>query len=413
MIDQTTIDSGIRVVTDSMPQVRSVTIGFWLACGSRHESAEQAGIAHLIEHMLFKGTAKRTAKQLALEVDCIGGQMNAFTSSEYTCYYIKVLDTHVEKAFELLSDMLLEPLFAPADIKKEKQVILQEYDMYEDSPEDLIQDRFFSYIWPNHPLGRKIIGDRKTVKKISEKDIVDFFKDFYIPSNLLVAVAGNIEHKKVVSLVDRYLSAFKGESTKQDAFAPEFRSGSKFIEKDIEQMQIIWGIPGLSFSDPDWYAANVLNNIIGASSSSRLFQSIREEKGLAYSIYSGFNSYSDSGIFTVSSGVKPEKSKQLLVALDKQIAELLSNGVTETELNKAKEQIVSGLLMGLESSSGRMNRIGKLAIMNKPVLPIEDTIDKISRLQLEEINKAGVRLFKDSEPAVLMLGPKTVKRAKK
>lgn len=405
MIKQSKMSNGIKIVTDSMPYVRSVTIGFWLNCGSRQDDSQTIGTAHFIEHMLFKGTEKRTAKQLALKVDVMGGQINAFTSAEYTCYYLKILDTHLEQAIELLSDMLLNSLFLPEAINREKNVILQEYDMYKDSPEDLIQDKFYSYIWKNHPLGRNIIGRRKTIKSINREKLITFKDNYYTPDNLVVAIAGNIQHEKVTELVDKYLGKFIGKAAVFDKIKPTFNKGYKFIKKDTEQIQILWGIESVDYTDKDWYAASLLNNILGSSASSRLFQKIREENGLAYFIYSVLNSYSDVGIFTINAAVKPENSKKVLSMLKEELQNIAQNGITEKELLKAKEQTNSSILMSLESSNSRMNRIGRLLVMNRPLIPIEKVIEKINQQNLVDVNNVAVRLFAKSNPALLKLGP--------
>lgn len=410
MIEEALMSNGVRVITSHMPHVRSVSIGFWLSCGSRDDEEEASGTAHFIEHMLFKGTEKRTAKQLAQEVDCIGGQMNAFTSSEHTCYYIKVLDTHADEAFELLSDMFLHSLFAEADIKKEKQVILQEFDMYEDNPEDFIQDKFFAYIWQKHPLGRSILGSRKSIRKINRNDLAKFMAKFYTPDNLVVAVAGNVKHSEVCQFVDKYLGELSGKAEKAKHCLPEFSYGKKALYRDIEQTQVICGVPGIPINGEKWYAVNVLNNIFGASASSRLFQYIREEKGLAYFIYSMLSSYSDTGVFTINAGVKPENTKQLLALLNEQIKTFVAQGITDAELNKAKEQITSNLLMGLESSGGHMHRIGKLSVSSLPLLSIEDVVANVYNVTKENVEQVAQFLFADKSPAILQLGPKILKR---
>ena len=406
MVKQSKMPNGIKIVTDSMPYVRSVTIGLWLNCGSRQDDSQTIGTAHFIEHMLFKGTEKRTAKQLALEVDFMGGQINAFTSAEYTCYYLKVLDTHLDEALELLSDMFLHSLFLPEAIKREKNVILQEYDMYEDSPEDLIQDKFYSYIWPSHPLGRNIIGSRKTIRSINKEKLVNFKNNHYTPDNLVIAVAGNVEHEKVTDAVNKYFSGFAGKAVPPDKTKPRFHNGYKFVKKDTEQVQILWGIESIDYTDKDWYTASILNNILGSSASSRLFQKVREENGLAYFIYSVLNSYSDVGIFTINAAVKPENSKKVLAMIEKELQDIVENGINEKELLKAKEQMNSSILMNLESSNGRMNRIGRLVVMDRPLIPIEDIIKKINKQSLDNINRVAARLFENNRPALLELGPK-------
>ncbi len=405
MIKNLTTSTGIRVVVDTMPQVRSITLGLWFGCGSR-EDGDIAGRAHFIEHMLFKGTSKRSAKQLALDVDFIGGQMNAFTSSEYTCYYMKVLDRHIEKAFELLSDMLLNSTFSKKEIKKEQQIILQEHDMYEDNPEEYIQDKYFSSVWKNHPLGRKIIGNRSTIKKITQQTLLDYKQKLYTPDNLVVSVAGNVQLEEVAKLVEIYLAKLTGSMQKPERTAPEFSQFNKKINKTMEQVQIIWGVPGICLSDKRWYKANILNNILGASASSRLFQQIREDKALAYFIYSNLASYTDTGLFSINAGVSPLKVDLFLSTLTKQIKLLIKDDISENELQKAKEQITSNLLMGLESSNGRMNRIGRLSIMNMPILPIDEIIAKVNNITKNDVLELAKDLFEDKKTSILILGPK-------
>ena len=409
MISRTVMPNGVRVITDIMPQVRSATIGFWLACGSRHDAMETAGTAHFIEHMFFKGTKKRTARQLALEVDYIGGQMNAFTSAEYTCYYMKVLDTHLQEAFELLADMFLNSLFATLDINKEQQIILQEYDMYEDNPDDFLQDKFFSYIWGEHPLGRNILGSKKTIRKIKKQALETFLHDFYKPDNLVVAVAGNVLHEDVCGLVDKYFRNLTGKAKILTKQPPVFQTGNKNLYKDTAQTQIIWGLPCISIKNDNLYAFNVFNNIFGASVSSHLFQHIREEKGLAYFIYSSLSCYTDTGVFSINVGVKPENSRKTLALIDEQIALLLTEGVKSAELKKAKEQINSSLIMSYENSSERMQRIGKMSVLDCPVIPAEIVIDMIKKISLADIENIIHLFIKDKTPAVVRLGPKSIK----
>ncbi len=409
-IKQTVLPNGIKIITDSMKEVRSATLGIWFTCGSRQENPEHGGVAHLIEHMMFKGTNRRSARQLAQEMDYLGGHMNAYTSAEYTFYYMKSLDIYLEKVFDLLSDMLLNPLLAEKDIKKEKRIILQEYDMYADNPEDLAQGKYFSWVWPKHPLGMSIIGSKKTIRGLNRTAIEKYRSDFYRPDNLIVAVAGNIEHEQVVGLTQKYLKGFTGTSVKKKNTAAVFHSGKKYVAKDTEQTQVIWGVPGISYADEDRYQAAILNNIIGASGSSRLFQSIREDAGLAYSIYSGFDSYSDSGVFSISAGIKPENTTKLLSSLKKEINDILDKGITEAELSRAKEQIISMLLVGLETSDGRMQRLGKLLVMDRPVQSVEEIIERVSAITVEEVNAMARRLFKGVQPAILQLGPKLAKK---
>ncbi len=411
-IRQTKLPNGIRIISERMQGVRSASLGFWLTCGSRQEDDEKAGVAHLIEHMLFKGTGRRSARQLAQEIDHLGGNMNAYTSSEYTFYYIKTLDSHLAEGFDILSDMLLNPLLLSADINKEKKVILQEYDMYADNPEDLAQGKYFAWIWNKHPLGRSIIGSKKTIRSLDLAAVKDFRAKFYTPDNLIIAATGNMEHDRVVDLATRYLGSFTGKSAQTPNVPAGFSSGNKFVVKDTEQMQVIWGVPGIAYANKDRYEAGILNNILGATGSSRLFQSIREKAGLAYSIYSSFDSYSDSGVFSVNAGIKPEDDKKLLYALDREIADISQKGITEEELAHSKVQITSSLLMGLETSEGRMQRLGKLLVMKRPIQPLEKIVEKVEGVSLADVNKLAKKLFAGVQPAVLRLGPKPARKSK-
>ncbi|MDR3348759.1 MAG: insulinase family protein [Acidaminococcales bacterium] len=404
MIQQTIMPNGIRVVTDSMHEVRSASLGFWVACGARQDTV--CGTAHFIEHMFFKGTERRDARQLALEADRIGGQLNAFTAAEYTCYYARALDSHIEQLFDLLADMFLHSRFLPGDVKKEKQVIMQEYDMYYDDPEELAQNEFFSFVWGDHPLGRNVTGDKKDVRKINGRILANFLHDFYTPDNLVVAAAGNVRHGDICGLADKYLSGLSGQAKKIPASAPDFAAGRKFIPKDLEQSQIIWGVPGIPLADCSWHAASILCNRLGGSASSRLFQEIRETKGLAYFIDSVFSSYSDAGLFTINAAVNPEKGEFFLAALEEIMGEVAENGLTENELQDSKEQLISSLLLGLENSGGRMQRVGKLSVLGKPLIPTEELIAKIKGASLTDVAAMAARLFKGIRPAIVGLGPK-------
>lgn len=406
MYAKSVLANGITVVTEQMPHLRSTTLGAWIATGSRNEEELNHGVSHFIEHLLFKGTISRSAKTIAEEVDSVGGQLNAFTGKEYTCYYMKSLDTHLNLAVELISDMLLNPRFDPDDIEKEKGVVLEEYNMYEDSPDELVHDLYVQQVWPQHPLGQSILGSRRSIESFHRDMVLDYRRAHYTADNLIIAAAGNLTHSQVVDLVERHFGGMSGvAAVNQQSKAPAYSPSKLHRAKDTEQSHICLGTPGISHNSEDLYSLHILNNLFGGSMSSRLFQSIREDRGLAYSVYSYQSCYRDTGLMTVYAGVKPGNVSQVLELIWRNMSELRSKGVSESELNKAKEQLKGNLLLGLESSSSRMSRIGTMEATIGKYVTLDEVIAKIDRVTIKDISTVANKLFQPDLVSCLILGP--------
>ena len=412
MLEKTSLQNGLRIISDHMAEARTVALGFWIAAGAGDEQNGEEGAAHLIEHMAFKGTKKRTAAELAIRIDAMGGQMNAYTAAEYTAFCVCILDRHLEEAFALLSEMLFSSLWDEQEIEKEKAVILQEYDMYEDAPEELIQDLYYQKIWPGHPLGRNILGSRESIAAFDRETLLRFHAKHYHAKQLLITAAGACDQAALVRLSEKYLRHIPaGEARSAVLAPPTFTVVNEQIVKKLEQVQIIVGTDGFSHTDKRWFAAQLLNTIVGGSVSSRLFQTVREEMGLTYSIGSGLTCFHGCGLFQVTAASGPQQADVVIAAVEKLLRQVCDDGVQADELQRAKEQVISGLLMGLESSMGRMNRAAKIELHGLPMWSVEQFVTKIETMPLAEVNDAAKELF--SRPfSILTLGPKKKGRKK-
>jgi len=407
MYSKSTLNNGLRVVSEAIPYVKSVTLGIWVGTGSRSEEKHNHGISHFIEHMVFKGTQKRSAKDLAETVDAVGGQLNAFTDKEHTCYYIKVLDTHLELALDVLSDMLLSSKFATEDIYREREVVLEEVHMYEDSPDELVHDLHLSHVWSGHDLGRNILGTIESIEKFDEQLIREYYQNFYTPDNIVIAAAGNLTHTILEELTNRYFGNMSGRKVERKVLSPILIPGTAIQTKQIEQVHLCLGTKSVADSSPDIYTAHILNNIVGGGISSRLFQSIREEKGLAYSIYSYQANYSDAGLFTIYAGTRPSNAATVSELIWQNIDELKKQGITASELTKTKEQLKGNLLLALESSSSRMSRIGKMEITLGKYISLDEVVTHIDEVSLEGLQQMIRHVFDPNTLCCTALGPIT------
>ena len=405
MYKKSVLANKIRVVSEYIPYVKSVTLGVWVGTGSRFEDSFNHGVSHFIEHLMFKGTSARTAKDIAEAIDAVGGQLNAFTAKEYTCYYIKVLDSHKELAMDILSDMLLHSKFAEEDIEKERQVVLEEVHMYEDTPDDLVHDLYLSDAWPAHQLGKNILGCEPSIEAFAKKTLADYCRDFYTADNLVIAAAGNISHEELSHLAEKYFAAASGEKKQTRLAPPQIVPARQIHFKDTEQVHICLGVSSLPQADPDIYSVHLLNNILGGGVSSRLFQAIREERGLAYSVYSYQNSYKDAGLFTVYAGTRQANVSEVISLVLANMRELKRDNITPQELTRAKEQIKGAMMLGLESSSSRMSRLGKTEITAEKYLTLDELIEKIEAVTLDRVYEMIHRLFAREKLAVTLLGP--------
>ena len=405
MFQKTLLPNGVRIITEEIEHVRSAAIGLWVGAGSRDEREGYEGISHFMEHMFFKGTEHRTARALAESLEAVGGQLNAFTTKEYTCYYAKVLDEDLDLAIDVLSDMFFHSLFDAKEIEKEKNVVIEEIKMYEDSPDELIHDIFSEQVWNEHPLGKPILGTEESINSLSREKIMQFLSEHYAPDNIVVAVAGKIKHEDIVAKLSAQFGSFQRGGRRVLEEAPTGRTVEHYQKKETEQMHIILGVPGLGQDDDDIYAMHVFNNILGGGLSSRLFQEIREQRGLAYSVYSYHSTYVDSGLFAIYAGTSPKNTEEVIECILKELKEIKEQGITADELARTKAQIKGGLYLGLESVSSRMSRLGKTELTYNRVLSPEEVIGKLEKVTLEDVLRMIGRLWQKDKISIMTLGP--------
>jgi predicted Zn-dependent peptidase len=399
------LPNGIRIVTERMPHVRSVAVGVWVETGSRHEPAERGGMSHLIEHLVFKGTASRTAEAIARAMDSVGGQMDAFTTKEYTCFYVQVLDEHLPMAVDLLTDILLHPLFDAEELEREKSVVLQEIKMVEDTPDDLIHDLFAAHVWDGHPLGRPILGRREAVQAYDRDVVHRHFEEHYVPPRIIIAVAGNVTHDRVVDLFGAGFNGFARPGGGRDTPAPPMRPGVNIVPKDLEQVHLVMGFPGLPHAAPERYALFLLNDIVGGSMSSRLFQEVRERQGLVYSIHSGVQAFSDTGTLYIYAATDAPNFARVLKSILKEIRGLKKDGVSVEDLARAKDHLKGSLMLSLESTSSRMNRLAKHEMHFGSFLTLDEMLRAIEAVKHEEVQALVSQILDEDRLALTTYGP--------
>ncbi|MCL6453437.1 MAG: insulinase family protein [Alicyclobacillus sp.] len=389
------LSNGIRVVGEEIPNLRSVSIGIWIATGSRYETPQNNGISHFLEHMLFKGTERYSARELAEVFDGIGGQVNAFTSKEYTCFYAKVLDEHFDLALGTLADMFLHSTFASDEMDKEKRVVIEEIHMYEDTPDELVMDVLAEHVYGNHPLGYTILGLEDNLRRFSREQLQQHVREHYLPDSVVVSVAGNIPQARAVEAVERLFGVYRAPSGAMTPalVRPGFQPGIRIREKDIEQVHVCLASNGLAAGDPDLYALVLLNNALGSSSSSRLFQEIREARGLAYSVFSFHTSYRDSGMFGIYVGTSPEQVGEVVRLVYSICADVAAHGLTAEELRKGKEQVKGSMMLSLESTSSRMSRLGKNELMLGREVPLDETLAGIQAVTEDDVRRVAQQLL--------------------
>ncbi|MFD2616841.1 M16 family metallopeptidase [Terrilactibacillus laevilacticus] len=392
MITKHVCSNGVRIILETLPTVRSVTIGFWVATGSRYENEKNNGISHFIEHMLFKGTVNRTAREIAESFDRIGGQVNAFTSKEYTCYYARVLDEHAEYAVNILSDMLFHSKLDDEDINKEKQVIGEEIKMYDDTPDDLVHDLLSEASFGKHPLGFPILGTEQTIQSFTQQDLKDHMTAFYTPDNIVVSIAGNVD-EKIIPIVERIFETTPKRIHRQKIQKPTFRPDHLLRKKETEQAHVCLGYEGIANNHETLFPLIVMNNILGGSMSSRLFQEIREDRGLAYSTFSFHTSYKDSGILTLYGGTGRDQMDELCDALLKTVEKIADQGVTQNELENSKEQLKGNMMLSLESTSSRMSRNAKNELTLGRQREMDEMIEKINSVTLNDVSSIAKTIF--------------------
>jgi len=404
-VEKTTLENGIRIVSKKMPHARSVSMGVWVNVGARDESKLESGLSHFIEHMIFKGTRKRSAFQIAKEFDAIGGHTNAFTAMETTCYHARVMDTHTDTMVEILSDIFINSAFDSAEIDKERPVILQEIGMVEDSPEEYVHVLSGYNFWGENPLGRSILGSPKNIIQFDAQMIKNFFQRLYQPERIVIAAAGKLDHHRLVNLVQPAFETIKPGNGFPQRIPPQARSVVDLTHRDLEQMHICLNAKGLSITDPRRYTFSLLNTILGGNMSSRLFQEVREKRGLAYSVYSFISSHGDTGMFGVYVGVAPERAQETTQLVLDQIHRLRKERVDASELKGAIEYTKGGLMLASESIDNQMVRSAQNEIHFGCEIPLQEIIEKVEAVTRADILELANDLFHPRRMALTLLGP--------
>ena len=399
------LTNGLTILTEEMPHIRSVSIGIWIKTGSRHESPEWNGISHFVEHMVFKGTRSRSAEQIAREVDSVGGNMDAFTAKECICFDIKVLDEHLPTAMDILSDLVLCPTFAADEIKRERGVILEEIKMDEDNPDYLVHEIFTQNFWKDHPLGKPILGTKETVKKFEQAVLFDYYSRFFIPNNMIVSVAGNVKHERLMEVVrEKFAQLTAGPNGfKQDPPKIQARINMR-NKKALEQVQLCMGVPSLPIGHENRFSSYILNTLLGGGMSSRLFQSVREKQGLAYAIYSELNPYRDTGCMAVYAGTSRENAPKVVQSVVNELRMLKNDAVTEEELRRAKAQLKGSLMLSLESSTARMSNLARQELYFERFYSMDEIIGRIEAVTTEDLMALAQQYFQTGSIAVTVLG---------
>lgn len=402
MIKTHTFPNGLRLVMEKIPSVRSISLGIWIGTGSKYETFQDNGISHFIEHMMFKGTSKRTAREIAEAFDCIGGNLNAFTSKEYTCYYAKVLDQHLGIAYDVLSDMFFNSTFDSVELEKEKKVVLEELKMYDDAPDDVVHDLISKATHRDHSLGYTILGREEVLESLTADDLREYIKKHYTPQNTVIAVAGNIDEEELIRLTETYFADFDAASTPPEVTEATITHDHIYKVKETEQAHFCLGFKGIHIKDPAIYPLVLLNNVLGGSMSSRLFQSIREDRGLAYSVFSYHSSFIETGTFHVYAGTAPSQLEEVYDLTIENLQSLATIGMTDRELHNCKEMLKGNLMLSLESTSSRMSRIGKNELLLKKHLTLDEIITRIDDITLDRVNELAHSLFKQKHSFALI-----------
>ena len=404
-IHREVLSNGLLVLSEEMQHIRSVSIGIWMKTGSRDEAAEVNGISHFVEHMVFKGTTTRSAQEIARQVDSIGGNMDAFTGKETICFNIKVLDDHLPIAVDILSDLVLNPVFDQKDIVREKGVILEEIKMDEDNPDYLVHEIFTQNFWKDHPLGKPILGTKETVRSFEQQNLFDYYRGHFAPNNIVISAAGNLNHGQFVELIHGRFAGLKavanGHCQTPPLVTPRIITRNK---KSLEQVQLCIGVPSHPISYEKRYVSYVLNTVLGGGMSSRLFQKIREEQGLAYAIYSDLNPYRDTGCLTVYAGTSSESTPSVVDSVLAEFRELKSNAIPDDELRRAKDQLKGSLMLSLESSTSRMSNLARQQMYFQRFFSLDETIDQIEAVTSEELSEMANELFHTDKIAITALG---------
>lgn len=405
MYHRSILSNGLRIVCETIPYVHSVSIGLWVACGSRNEALNEQGISHFIEHMVFKGTKNRTAKDIAESIDAVGGHLNAFTTKEYTCFYAKALDQHFNLGMQLLADMIINPLFDPDDLSKERNVIEEEIKSYEDSPDEIVHDLLAESLLMGHPLGYPVLGTPETIKGFSRDTVVDYWKRFYNPANACLAVAGNIDIEQVVAEAERWWASLAGFAPVSSKTTSCERRRTTIRRKDTEQVHLCIGAEGVSRTHEEKYAMLILDSILGGSVSSRLFQELREERGLVYSAGSSHAAYRDTGIFSIYAGTSMGNLSQVVSIVRQQLEHLREHLVHDGELKRAKEQLKGNLWLSLENTSNLMSRLAKSEMFYGHFVTPEEVVARVENITAEDVQAMARRIFEPESMVLAAVGP--------
>lgn len=405
MYNKTVLDNGIKILTEEINEFKSATIGIWVDTGPKFETDSDRGISHFIEHMMFKGTKKHTATDIAEIMDTVGGHLNAFTEKEQTCYYVRVVDKHVPLAIEMMSDMILNSLFDPIEIERERGVILEEIRMYEDSPEDVVFEEFSKTLWENHPLGCPTLGHQETVSSFVRDDFMTYMKNHYTPDNITVAAAGHFKHDQLVKIVEECFSPLTGKLEPMKVSMPRFHTRNSIRFKDCEQTYVCMGGKGIPQKDDRKFHFFVLDGILGGSMSSRLFQEIREKRGLVYTVSTFTNSYKDVTQFGIYACTGKENLNEVIKLSHNILDDIRENGVTEKEVYRSKEHIKGGISLALESTSNRMIRLNKSHYYYGKLIPIEEVIKKVDLVTIEDVNELAKEILNKNNFSSAIVGP--------
>jgi predicted Zn-dependent peptidase len=419
VVRRTVLPGGLRVVTETLPTVRSAAFGIWVGVGSRDETPVLNGATHYLEHLLFKGTERRSALDISSALDAVGGEMNAFTAKEYTCYYARVLDNDLPLAIDVVSDMLTSSLIRQEDVDTERDVVLEEIAMTEDDPGDVVHDLFAQVMFGSSPLGRPVLGTVDTINALTRDQVAGFYRRRYRPEHLVVAAAGNIDHAKVVRQVQRAF-ADAGALSREDVVPAGARGGVRalttagkveILDRPTEQAHLVLGLPGLARADERRWALGVLNSALGGGMSSRLFQEVREKRGLAYSVYSYSSAFADTGLFGIYAGCQPKRVEEVLKICREELERVAEQGITEEELKRAIGQISGSTVLGMEDTGSLMSRVGKAELCYGTHLSVDDLLAKISAVTLDDVREVASSVLGAYRPSLAVIGPVNGKRA--
>jgi predicted Zn-dependent peptidase len=413
VVRRTVLPGGLRVITEAMPTVRSVSFGVWVGVGSRDETPALAGSSHYLEHVLFKGTKRRDALEISAALDAVGGEMNAFTSKEYTCFYARVLDNDLPLAVDVISDMMTSSVVRSADVDSERGVILEEISMHEDDPGDVVHDAFAAALFGDTPLGRPILGTVESINALQRSAIHGYYRRRYRPENMVIAAAGNLDHAKVVRLVAKAFGEMLNDDTQIDRLPspprvggrpPVSRSGVSVVQRPTEQAHLVLGVPAFSRVDERRFALGVLNGALGGGMSSRLFQEVREKRGLAYSVYSYASHHAETGMFGVYAGCQPAKAAEVLDICRVQLDLVARGGITAEELSRGKGQLAGALVLGLEDTGSRMSRLGKAELVYGELLTVDELLARIDAVTLDQVRDVAATVL-SAEQTLAVIGP--------